>query len=184
MEPIRIVLANHHPIIRSNLRLLIERESAFRVIGEAADGREAVALVEYRRPDVVLLDVQLPPLNGISTAREIASKRPSERHGVGIIFVTVLTDQEYVSEALRAGARGYVLEDAASADLFRGIRAVAGGGSFLSPAIGQKLLEEHLAKRPGNGLISEHEKQQEMAVMLQRMGAPAEIWDSIRDGPV
>lgn len=180
MEPIRIVLANHHPIIRSNLRLLLEREPAFRVIGEAADGREAVALAEYRRPDVVLLDVQLPPVNGISTAREMASKH----RGFGIIFVTVLTDQEYVSEALRAGARGYVLEDAAATDLCRAIRAVAGGGSFLSPAIGQKLLEEHLAKRPGDGVISEHEKQQEVAEMLQRIGAPAEILDLIRDSPL
>ena len=155
MEPIRIVLANHHPIVRSNLRLLLEREPAFRVIGEAADGREAVALAEYHHPDVVLLDVQLPPLNGISTAREIASKR----RGFAIIFVTVLTDQEYVSEALRAGARGYVLEDAASTDLSRAIRVVAGGGSFLSPAISQKLIEEHLAKRCHDCATSEREKQ-------------------------
>jgi two-component system, NarL family, response regulator LiaR len=191
MELIRIVLANHHPIIRSNLRLLLEREPAFRVIGEAADGREAVALAEYRHPDVVLLDVQLPPLNGISTAREITAKR----RGFGIIFITVLTDQEYVSEAMRAGARGYVLEDAASADLFRAIRIVAGGGSFRSPAIGQKLLEEHLAKRPDDGATSEHEKQlccllaasyseQEIAEMLRRIGAPAEILDSIRGAPL
>jgi DNA-binding NarL/FixJ family response regulator len=136
MEPIRIVLANRHPIIRSNLRLLLEREPAFRVIGEAADGREAVALVEYRRPDIVVLDVQLPPLNGITTARDILSKRRE----CGIVFVTVLTDQEYVSEALSAGARGYVLEDAAPADLFRAVQVVSGGGNFLSPAISQKLM--------------------------------------------
>ncbi len=139
MEPIRIVLANHHPIVRSNLRSLLETDAAFRVIGEAADGREAVALAEYRHPDVVLLDVQLPPTNGISTAREIAAKR----RGFGIIFVSVLSDQEYVSEALRAGARGYVLEDAAATDLFHAIRVVAGGGCFLSPAIGIKLLESY-----------------------------------------
>ena len=135
MEPIRIVLAKHHPIIRSNLRLLLERDSAFRVIGEAADGREAVALAEYRRPDVVLLDVQLPPLNGIATARNILSKRPE----CGIVFVTVLADQEYVSEALKTGARGYVLEDTAPVDLSQAVRAVAGGGSFLSPAISEKM---------------------------------------------
>ncbi|HEY6990037.1 MAG TPA: response regulator transcription factor [Bryobacteraceae bacterium] len=135
MEPIRIVLAKHHPIIRSNLRLLLEREPAFRVIGEAADGREALALAEYRRPDVVLLDVQLPPVNGIATARDILSKRAE----CGIVFVTILTDQEYVSEALKAGARGYVLEDAAPVDLFEAVRVVAGGGSFLSPAISEKM---------------------------------------------
>lgn len=152
--PIRIVLANHHPIIRSNLRLLLEREPAFRVIGEAADGREAVALAEYRRPEVVLLDVKLPPRNGISAAREIYSKQQS----LGIIFVAVLTDQEYVSEAFKAGARGYVLGDVASSDLFRAIQVVAGGGSFLSPAISAKLIEEHAAKRSDDFTVSEHEK--------------------------
>jgi len=155
MEPIRIVLANHHPIIRSNLRLLLEREPAFRVIGEAADGREAVALAEYRHPDVVLLDVHLPPLNGISTARELASKR----RGFAIVFVTVLIDQEYVSEALRAGARGYVPEDVASTDLSRAVRVAAGGGTFLSPAITQKLIEEHVAKRCDDCTLSERKKQ-------------------------
>ena len=155
MQPIRIVLANHHPIIRSNLRLLLEREPAFRVIGEAADGREAVALTQYRRPDVVLLDVHLPPLNGISTAREIVSKR----RGSAIVFVTVLTDHEYVSEALRPGARGYVLEDVASTDLSHAVRVVAGGGTFLSQAITQKLIEEHLAKRCDDCNSSGHEKQ-------------------------
>jgi DNA-binding NarL/FixJ family response regulator len=148
MEPIRIVLANHHPIIRSNLRLLLEREPSFRVIGEAADGREALTLAEYRRPEVVLLDVQLPPVSGISTAREIAAKR----HGFGIVFVAVLTDDEYVSEAIRAGARGYVLEDAASTDLVQAIQIVAHGGRFLSPAISRKLMDNDRA-------ISEHEKQ-------------------------
>lgn len=155
MEPIRIVLANHHPIIRSNLRSLLEREPAVRVIGEAANGREAVTLAEYLHPDLILLDVTLPPLNGISTAREIASKRQR----CAIIFVTVLTDQEYVSEALRAGARGYVLEDVASTDLVRAIQVVAGGGSFLSPAVTAKLIEEHVTKRSTDVIMSEHEKQ-------------------------
>jgi DNA-binding NarL/FixJ family response regulator len=155
MEPIRIVLANHHPIIRSNLRSLLEREPAVRVIGEAADGREAVALSEYLHPDLVLLDVKLPPLNGICTAREIISKRQTSK----IIFVAVLTDQEYVSEALKAGARGYVLEDVASTDLFRAIRVVAGGGSFLSPAITARLIEEHVTKRLAGVAISDYEQQ-------------------------
>jgi NarL family two-component system response regulator LiaR len=138
MEPIRIVLANHNPIIRSNLRLLLEREPGFRVIGEAADGREAMALADYGHPDVVLLDIQLPPRNGILTAREMVSKG----RGYGIIFVTVLKDEEYVAEALKAGARGYVLEDVASTDLLPAVRAVAGGGRFLSSAISQRSVQE------------------------------------------
>lgn len=155
MEPIRIVLANHHPIIRSNLRSLLEREPAIRVIGEAANGREAVALAEYLHPNLVLLDVKLPPLNGISTAREISSKPQN----LNIIFVAALTDEEYVSEAFKAGARGYVLEDAVSTDLSRAIRIVAGGGSFLSPAITARLIDEHVTKRSTGLIMSDHEKQ-------------------------
>jgi len=130
-KPIRIVLANHHPIIRSDLRLLLERQPAFRVIGEAASGREAVVLVEYRRPEVVLLDIKLPNVNGIAAAREISLKQPS----VGIVFVNALTDQEYVTEAFKAGARGYVFAYDAQTDLISAVHVVAGGGSFVSPSI-------------------------------------------------
>lgn len=151
---IRIVLANHHPIIRSDLRLLLERQPAFRVSGEAANGREAVVLAEYRRPEIVLLDIKLPQPGGIAVAREISSKNP----GLGIIFVTALADQEYVSEAFKAGARGYVLEDSAQTDLISAVHVVAGGGSFLSPSISAKLIDEY-AKDSGGYQVSEHEKQ-------------------------
>jgi two-component system, NarL family, response regulator LiaR len=152
---IRIVLANHHPIIRSDLRLLLERQPAFRVTGEAANGREAVILAEYRRPDVVLLDIKLPQLSGIAAAREITSKKPA----LGIIFVTALADQEYVSEAFKAGARGYVLGDAAQADLVSAVHVVARGGTFLSPGISAKLIDEFATKDPRDSAVSEYEKQ-------------------------
>jgi DNA-binding NarL/FixJ family response regulator len=125
-HPIRIVVANHHPIIRSDLRLLLERQSEFQVIGEAANEREAVLLVEYRHPDIVLLEV-----NGMAAAREISARKP----GLGVIFIGALADEEYISEAFKAGARGYVLADAAQTDLPDAIRAIAAGGTFLSPAI-------------------------------------------------
>jgi len=153
-NPIRIVLANHHPIIRSDLRLLLEREPALRVIGEGANGREAVVLAEYRRPDIVLLDIKLPQFNGMAAAREISAKKPN----LGIIFVTALADEEYISEAFKAGARGYVLGDAAPADLSSAIRVVAGGGMFLSSAISAKLIEEY-AMKDSVSAISEREKQ-------------------------
>lgn len=152
---IRIVLANDHPIIRSDLRVLLERQPAFRVTGEAANGREAVVLTEYRRPDVVLLDIKLPQLSGIATSREIAAKKP----GVGIIFLTALTDQEYVSEAFRSGAHGYVLTDAVQADLIPAVQVVARNGSFLSPAISAKLIDEFATEDSIDRGISEYEKQ-------------------------
>jgi len=137
-NPIRIVVANCHPIIRSDLRLLLEREPKFRVVGEAANGREAVLLAEFRHPDIVLLDVKLQQLNGMGAAREIASAKPE----LGIIFVSALSDREYVSEAFKAGARGYVLDDAVQSDLIPAIHVVAGGGRFLSPAISARLIDE------------------------------------------
>jgi DNA-binding NarL/FixJ family response regulator len=134
-KPIRIVVANDHPIIRSDLRLLLERQPAFRVVGEAANGREAVILAEFRHPDIVVLDVTLPQLSGMAAAREIVSVKPE----IGVIFVSALSDREYISEAFKAGARGYVLDDAIQSDLMVAIDTVAAGGRFLSPAISASL---------------------------------------------
>ncbi len=156
MELLQVLLANPHPLIRNSLRSLLEREQDFRIVGEAANGREAVVLAEYRHPDVVLLDIQFPHLDGLSAAREISSK--NERQG--IVFVTAKADQEYVSEAFKAGARGYVLADSAQAELVRAVRVVARGGSFLSPIITSQILEEYARTHwPEKELISERDKQ-------------------------
>jgi two-component system response regulator DegU len=138
MQPVRILVANHHPIVRNSLRLLLEREPGFSVIGEAAGGREAVVLTEYRRPEIVLLDVDLRDLNGIAVAREISRQQKE----IGIVFVTAQTDEGYIVEAIKAGARGYVAGDAAPSDLVRAIKVVANGGHFLSPVIGAQLLTD------------------------------------------
>jgi len=138
--PIRILLANHQPIVRSGLRLLLERESEFRVVAEAANGQEAMILAEYRRPDVALLEIKLPHLNGIAVAREISSRAAHSKP----VFVTAHTDEGYVHEAFKAGARGYVAGDSATMDLPRAIRTVACGGFFLSPAICEQLLDGDL----------------------------------------
>ncbi|HSU60692.1 MAG TPA: response regulator transcription factor [Bryobacteraceae bacterium] len=135
MGQIRIVLANHHPIVRTTLRSLLEKEPAFEIVGEAANGREAVVLIDYRRPDVVLLDIHLPIVNGISAAIEISARNPSP----GIIMVTELADEEYVVEAFKAGARGYVRADTAQADLASAVRTVAQGSTYVSPSITSQL---------------------------------------------
>ncbi len=154
MKPTRILLCNHHPIVRGSLRLLLERESSFRVIGEAANGREAVVLAEHTHPDVVLLDVKLPHISGIAAAREICFKDRS----VGIVFVTVHVDEEYVTEAFKAGARGYGIADSAQSDLIRAVQVIAKGHRFLSPSITSQLLEEY-TRKDEHDLTSEHEKQ-------------------------
>ncbi len=138
--PIRIVLANHQPIVRSGLRLLLERESDFRVVAEAANGQEAISLVEYSHPDVALLEIRCPHLNGIAVAREISSRAGRSKP----VFVTAHTDEGYVNEAFKAGARGYVAGDSATTDLPRAIRIVACGGLFLSRAICELLFDKDL----------------------------------------
>lgn len=113
-------------------------------MAEAANGREAIVLADYQRPEIILLDIQLPHVPGIAAAREISSKRTATR----IIFVSTLTDASYVQEALKAGARGYVLGDTAQTDLPNAIRIVAQGGAFLSPAISANLIDGY--KQRGN----------------------------------
>ncbi len=155
MDGIRVLLCHHHAIFRSSLKVLLETECGVRVVGEGANAQEAVTLAHYWRPNVVLLDMKLSDKGGLAAAREIAATTP----GVGIIFVSADADEEYVAEAFKAGARAYVLVDAAQTDLIRAIRVVARHGRFLSPNITCQLLDEH-ARRHGktNELLSESEK--------------------------
>jgi DNA-binding NarL/FixJ family response regulator len=148
-SPIHILLANHQPIIRSGLRSLLERESEFRVVAEAANGREAIVMADYKRPDIALLEMKLPLVNGIDVAKQIASKGASTKP----VFLTAHTDEGYVNEAFKAGARGYVAEDSASSDLVRAVRATASGRLFLSPIISSQLLEPYVS----TGTMSERE---------------------------
>lgn len=135
MQVIRVVIVNDHPIVRSNLRLLLQRESDVRVVGEAANTREAVLLADYQKPDIVLLDAKVQDMSGVQTAREMLKKNPA----LNIIFISALTADEYVIEALKLGAHGYVAGDSAQSDLVPAVRAVAKGERFLSPAIAEKM---------------------------------------------
>jgi two-component system, NarL family, response regulator NreC len=150
----RIVLANHHPMIRSGLRVLLEREIGFKIVGEAANGREAVVLADYKHPDIVLLEVNLPHVSGIAAAKEISAHSKTSR----IIFVTTFTDESYVIEAFKAGASGYVAADAAPTDLVRAIHAVNGGGKFLSSEISMHLLDEYARTDSDISELSEYQK--------------------------
>lgn len=150
MERTRILIAHQHPIIRGSIRHLLERVPSFHVIGEAADSHEALLLADFGRPHAVLLDMKLPAASGIAAARDLHARNKK----LGIIFLSGLADEEYIAEALKAGARGYVQEDSAQADLVLAVQAVAGGRSFLSPSICAQLWESH-SKNTG----SERQKQ-------------------------
>ena len=140
MKPIRILLADDHTVIRKGLRLLLESQAGFQVVAEAADGRETVAMAEAHRPDVVVLDVAMPTLNGIEAARQISAKLPR----AAIVFLSMHSDESYVLKALKSGAKAYLLKDSAENDLINAIRSVNEGKAFFSPAISKMLVEEHL----------------------------------------
>ena len=140
MSAIRILLADDHTVVRKGLRLLLESHPGFKVIAEAANGREALSLAEEHTPDVVVLDVAMPLLNGIETARQISGKLPQ----TAIVFLSMHSDEGYVLKALKSGAKAYLLKDSAEDDLINAIKAVSDGKAFFSPAISKMLVEDYM----------------------------------------
>ncbi len=139
-RPIRILLADDHTVMRNGLRLLLERQPNLEVVGEASDGRETVRLAESVAPDVVVLDIAMPNLNGIEAARQITASRPE----AAIVILSMHSDESYVIRALKAGARAYLLKDSAEGDLIAAIHAISEGKSFFSPAISRILVEDYM----------------------------------------
>ena len=147
MNPIRVLLADDHTLIRAGLRMVVVSQPDFTVVGEANDGREAVALAEQLKPDVVVMDIGMPSLNGIEACRQIHDSLP----GSQVIMLSMHSDEGYVLRALKAGAKGYMLKDSAEADLASAIRAVTAGKSFFSPAVSKILLEDYMRKLKRTG---------------------------------
>ena len=139
MTPIRILLADDHHIMRDGLRMLLERQPGFEVVAEAADGREAVRLAQEHRPNVVVMDIAMPGLNGIEATQCI--RQTCEN--TAVIILSMHHDESYVLRALRAGARGYILKDSLKTDLLAGIRAVTQGQSHFSPKVSRLLQEDY-----------------------------------------
>ena len=150
---IRIVLADDHTVIRQGLRLLLERQDDFQVVGEAADGRQAVQVAEATSPDVVVLDLAMPNLGGIEAARQISAKVPS----AAIAILSMHSDESYLLQALRVGARAYLLKDSADTDLIAAIRAVSAGKAFFSPAISRLLADDYVRQLQERGAQDSYE---------------------------
>jgi len=147
MRKIRILLADDHTLIRGGLRLTIEQHADLAVVGEAEDGRQAVALAASLKPDVAVLDIGMPNLNGIEAAKQITQDGPAP----AVVVLSMHRDETYILRALKAGVRGYLLKDSAESDLVRAIRAVAEGKSFFSPAVSKVLLEDYMRKLQRTG---------------------------------
>jgi DNA-binding NarL/FixJ family response regulator len=164
---IRILIADDHGIVRTGLKLLLDRIPEMEVAGEAADGREAVRLAAELRPDIVIMDIAMPLLNGLQAAAQVIHENPR----TGVIFLSMHTDESYIVKALDAGARGYLLKDNADEDMERAIRAVAAGKPYFSPAIAQAMLEDDVRLMRKRGvqdsydLLTERERE-----ILQLLG--------------
>jgi two-component system, NarL family, response regulator NreC len=147
MRRLRVLLADDHQLMRSGVRLMLEREPDLTVVGEASDGREAVSLVKTLKPEVVVMDIGMPNLNGIEAARQMTHENPE----LAIVIVSMHSDESYVLRALKAGARGYLLKDSAEADLIKAVHAVGTGKSFFSPAVSKMLLDDYVRKLKRTG---------------------------------
>jgi DNA-binding NarL/FixJ family response regulator len=144
----RIVLADDHTIMRDGLRLVLERQPDMSVVGEACNGREALDVVERTQPDIVIMDIAMPLLNGIEAAKRITSEFPE----VTVLFLSMHSDEGYILRALKAGARGYLLKDSAEADLIQAVRAVSAGKAFFSPAVSKVLADDYVRQVQQRGL--------------------------------
>jgi two-component system response regulator NreC len=153
MSVVRIVLADDHTVMRNGLRLLLERQPNLQVVGEAADGRQAVALIEKANPDVVIMDIAMPNLNGIEATRQIINQNPR----TAVAILSMHSDESYVIRALKAGARAYLLKDSAEADLLAAVRALMEGKSFFSPAISKILVEDYMRQLQSRGAEDTYE---------------------------
>jgi two-component system response regulator NreC len=142
MTKIRILLADDHPLVRSGLMALLEPLKEFQVIGEAGDGREAVALTKKLKPDVVVIDLSMPVMSGIEATRVIREETPTSK----VLVLTMHENEEYVFQILRSGAGGYILKNCSRDELASAIRAVAKGEKFFSPKVSEMMVQAYLRK--------------------------------------
>jgi DNA-binding NarL/FixJ family response regulator len=140
---IRVLLADDQPLVRAGLRVLFESERDIAVTGEAANGEEAVSLARHVRPDVALMDIRMPVLDGLEATRQIAAE--AQLAAVKVLIVTTFESDEYVFEALRAGASGFLLKDAEPTELLHAVRVVADGDALLSPSVTRRLITRFVA---------------------------------------
>ncbi len=156
VEAIRILIADDHPVVREGLFAMLSRQSDFEVVGEARDGVEAVNKAKELSPEVVLMDLRMPELDGVDAMNQIKSAKPNTK----FIILTTYSDDDYIFRGIEAGARGYLLKDAPREELFKAIRAVHRGESLIQPVVASKILDRltELSRRaPSGEELSERE---------------------------
>ena len=146
--PIRILLADDHIMVRDGLRALLDRQQGLVIVADASDGRECIQLAEEHSPDVVMMDIAMPKMNGIEATRRILAANPS----TGVVILSMHQDESYVLRSLKAGARGYLLKDSLRGDVIEAIRTVAQGRSFLTRKVSRLLQEDYIREMERRGV--------------------------------
>jgi DNA-binding NarL/FixJ family response regulator len=162
---IRVLLADDQALVRAGFRALLDAQPGIEVVGEAGDGREAVELAAALNPDVILMDIRMPVLDGLAATREIASDKRLD--AIRIVILTTFELDEYVFDAIRAGAAGFLVKDTKPTDLIEAVRVVAGGDALLSPSVTRRLISEFAqrAKEPPSATVLDELTDREREVM-------------------
>ena len=178
---IRIIIADDHTIFRSGLKLLLSSNTDFEVVGEAENGAQAVELTSELEPDIALIDIGMPELNGIEATRQIKERHPN----TNVLILTMHRSDEYFFKALDAGASGYVLKGAETSELINALRAVARDEVFLYPTVARRLVEKYFEKLPGeaSGLSKLTPREQEILQLLAEGYSNQEIADKLVISP-
>jgi DNA-binding NarL/FixJ family response regulator len=180
---IRIVLGDDHTLVRHGLRKILEEQPEWVVVAEASDGREAVRQALALQPDVMVLDIGMPLLNGVEATRQIARRLPD----VNILILSMHAEEAYITQAMKAGARGYLLKDSADTDLIRAVAAVAAGKSFFSPAVAKIMLDDYVRHLAEKGVVdrfeSLSEREREIFQLIAEAYSNKEIADLLSVSP-
>jgi len=183
MKKLRILLADDHIVMRTGLRALLERQANLEVVGESENGRETVALAASLRPDVVVMDVGMPVLNGIEATQTIVTQCPT----TAVVILSMHADESYVMRALKAGARGYLLKDSAAADLIGAIQAISQGKSFFSPKVSRILAEDYVRVLKQKGAVDTYDlltsREREILQLLAEGRTNKEVATALKISP-
>jgi DNA-binding NarL/FixJ family response regulator len=183
MAPVRILLGDDHTVVRQGLCKILEEQPAWHVVGQASDGRDAVQQTLALQPDVAVLDIAMPLLNGIEATRQIVRRAAN----VHVLILSMHAEEAYITQSVQAGARGYLLKDSAASDLVRGVEAVAAGKSFFSPAAAKVMLDDYVRHLSEKGIVdrleSLSEREREILQLIAEGHSSKEIADILSISP-
>ena len=183
MPKLRLLLGDDHTLMRQGLRKILEERPEWEVIAEVGDGREAVKKCLALKPDVAVLDVAMPLLNGIDATQQIVRKVPETK----VLVLSMYSDEAYVTRALQAGATGYMLKDSAGKDLLKGIASVAAGQAYFSPAIASLMLDDYVRRVAGSGVVDRYatlsEREREIFQLIAEARTNKEVAELLEISP-